>query len=194
MARHLFPRTEWGHGGARRLSRAEALLWEDVTRGMAALPGRRIEVPPEDSSAKVEPFPSPRLRPHAPVSAPASSHGRRRTLENGVTDGIDKRTAERFLRGRMEIDARIDLHGMTEARAHEALRRFLGHVWHAGLRNVLVITGKGTRDGGMGVLRAAVPRWLNEPDLRDKVLSFCCAQPRDGGEGALYLLLKRQRG
>lgn len=183
-------------GNERRLSRAEALLWEEITRSMKALPGRRVDVPSADQNETPRLFPALILKPFAlrrePVPIPPPRP--KPILENGVTHGIDKRTAERFRRGRMDIDARIDLHGLTEARAHEALRRFMGNAWQAGLRSVLIITGKGQRhDGGIGILRTAVPRWLNELELREKVLSFASAQPKDGGDGALYVLLKRQR-
>jgi len=115
-------------------------------------------------------------------------------LGHGDDRGIDRRTALRFRRGRLPLDGRLDLHGLGQAQAHAALRRFVVAGWQSGLRAVLIITGKGNRaDGGVGVLRAAVPLWLNEPDLRSKVLSFCHARPHDGGEGALYLLIRRQR-
>lgn len=95
-------------------------------------------------------------------------------------------------RGEMDIDGRIDLHGLTQEAAHVALNGFISRCYALGRRCVLVITGKGTREGS-GVLRAAVPRWLNDRPLRGVILAFSHAQPRDGGEGALYVLLKRQR-
>ena len=77
--------------------------------------------------------------------------------------------------------------------AHRALTAFVGGQQAAGRRCILVVTGKGAWREGGGVLREAVPRWLNEPALRQKVLSFSYAQPKDGGEGALYILLRRLR-
>lgn len=115
-------------------------------------------------------------------------------LSHGDDAHIDHRTASRFRRGRLPIEGRLDLHGLSQARAHTALRRFVNTAWQASLRSILVITGKGNRaDDGVGILRSSVPLWLNEPDLRPKVLSFTYAQPRDGGEGALYLLIRRHR-
>lgn len=115
-------------------------------------------------------------------------------LSHGDDAHIDYRTASRLRRGRLRIKGRLDLHGLSQAHAHAALRRFVSAAWQLGLRSILVITGKGNRtDGGVGVLRSAVPLWLNEPDLRPKVLSFTYARPRDGGEGALYLLIRRRR-
>jgi DNA-nicking Smr family endonuclease len=106
---------------------------------------------------------------------------------------MDRRQAERFKRGKMSIEGRLDLHGMTRAAAHGALRRFLLGAAAADKRCVLVITGKGRASPQGGVLREEVPRWLNEPGLRDKVLSFDYSQQSDGGTGALYVLLKRRR-
>ncbi len=115
-------------------------------------------------------------------------------LKTGASPGVDKRTAVRLKRGRLAIDGRIDLHGMTQAKAHRALEGFLTASQEAGKRCVLVITGKGLRPTGeTGVLRSLVPRWMNAPAIRGRVLSFCTAQPRDGGTGALYVLLKRKR-
>jgi DNA-nicking Smr family endonuclease len=103
--------------------------------------------------------------------------------------GIDRASAERLKRGRLQIDARLDLHGMTQAEAHNALAGFVAGGRTAGRRCVLVITGRGVAGGG--VLRHAVPRWLDEPGLRRHLLAIAPAQPRDGGNGALYLLLRR---
>lgn len=103
--------------------------------------------------------------------------------------GIDRATSERLKRGRLAIEARLDLHGMTQDEAHRAVSGFVGGSRAAGLRCVLVITGRGAVGGG--VLRQAVPRWLDEPGLRRHLLAVTSAQPRDGGTGALYLLLRR---
>lgn len=112
-------------------------------------------------------------------------------LEHGKSPGVDKRTAQRFKRGRMDIDGTIDLHGMTQEAAHIALNRFVETGAATGKRCLLVVTGKGTR--GEGVLRRAVPRWLNDERLRGLILSYSHAQPQHGGSGALYVLLKRRR-
>jgi DNA-nicking Smr family endonuclease len=99
----------------------------------------------------------------------------------------------------LAIEARLDLHGLTQHEAHDHLGGFIRRAVAAGQRNVLVITGKGfkapynQKGGEVGVLRQAVPRWLNEPDLRRHVVALRHAQPRDGGEGALYILLRRAR-
>ena len=105
--------------------------------------------------------------------------------------GIDRATAERLKRGRRPIEARLDLHGMTQAEAHAALSRFIAGSRSAGRRCVLVITGHGRISGG--ILKQSVPRWLNEPGMRRHLLAITPAQPQHGGAGALYLLLRRSK-
>ena len=129
-------------------------------------------------------------KPVAPQSAKtaAKAPSAPAPLVNGVTAGLDKRTAQRLKKGRLPIEARLDLHGHSQEQAFRALHGFIDGQWAAGRRCVLVVTGK-----GKGVLKDAVPQWLNGPLLRMKILSFTYAQRQDGGEGALYILLKRAR-
>jgi DNA-nicking Smr family endonuclease len=103
--------------------------------------------------------------------------------------GVDRRTAERLRRGQMPVEARLDLHGLTQAEAHRALCGFIAGARLAGKRCVLIITGHGRMSGG--VLKAATPRWLAEPGLRAHVLTIAPARPQHGGAGALYVLLRR---
>jgi DNA-nicking Smr family endonuclease len=108
---------------------------------------------------------------------------------------LDRRLRQRLNRGHAGIDGRVDLHGLTQAQAHDALVGFLRTARAEGARIVLVITGKGTRgaDSERGVLRRQVPFWLRSPQLRDVVLGFETAGPAHGGEGAFYVLLRRAR-
>lgn len=117
-------------------------------------------------------------------------------LKPGVTDGIDRSTANKFQKGKMQIDGRIDLHGMTQDVAHHALNAFIEESWRAGKRCVLVITGKGSRAdeyGRTGLLRQRTPQWLSAPRLRNRILAINQAQIQHGGAGAFYVLLKRRR-
>lgn len=102
----------------------------------------------------------------------------------------------------MPVEATLDLHGMNQREAHERLHWFLTAARETGKRTVLVITGKGKRQGSglahwlatePGVLRRKLPEWLSLSPLRDIVLDFCPAKVRHGGEGAFYILLKRKR-
>jgi DNA-nicking Smr family endonuclease len=114
-------------------------------------------------------------------------------LEIGKVGGTDRRTAGKLKKGRLDIEARLDLHGSTLAQAHDRLYGFITSAYASGARCVLVVTGKGRSTlGETGKLKAAVPRWLNEPAFRPYVLSLSYAQQKDGGEGALYILLRKK--
>ena len=114
-------------------------------------------------------------------------------LSAGASPDIDARTMDRLRRGQMRPEARLDPHGLTQNKAHAILSRFIADSQSAGLRCVMVITGKGRVSEGGGVLRNRVPQWLNAPELRPRILAFTAAQQRDGGTGALYILLRRVR-
>jgi DNA-nicking Smr family endonuclease len=114
---------------------------------------------------------------------------------------FDRNNARKIRAGRLQIEARVDLHGMRQHEAHAALRRFLLSCQSRGFRYVLIITGKGKRSGldadhigeGLserGILKRNVPRWLDEPDLRAVVVSFTVAAIQHGGEGAIYVHLR----
>jgi DNA-nicking Smr family endonuclease len=133
--------------------------------------------------------------PAAPAASPAAPAPRTEpALPRLALDrfaGIDRANAERLKRGKHPVEARLDLHGMTQEEAHRALAHFIRRAREGGKRCVLVITGRGGPGGG--VLRAAVPRWLDQPEFRPHLLAIAAAQPRDGGAGALYVMLRRTR-
>ncbi len=105
---------------------------------------------------------------------------------------IDRTTRERIRRGLLHVQASFDLHGCTQDEALEEVNRFLDEAWLRGWRCVLVITGKGTaRDGG-GVLRSAVPKWIAESRHREHLIGLGVAEPHDGGDGALYVVLRKR--
>jgi len=115
--------------------------------------------------------------------------------------GLDRQTARKLDKGQLTVEARLDLHGMRQRDAHAALRKFLKWAQGKDYRHVLVITGKGSRatpatsyeDETRGVLRQAVPHWLSHGDLAPLIVSFAEAPRRLGGEGALYVRLRRPR-
>jgi DNA-nicking Smr family endonuclease len=162
-------------------ARSDRLLWREAMRSVTPLRGRAVAISPAPRT------PAPvavEKRHEAPaVRFPALDH----------FSGIDRANAERLKRGLHPIEARLDLHGKTQAEAHHALVAFIHSSSDAGRRCVLVITGRGFGPSGPGVLKSAVPRWLEEVGLRGKILAIAPAQPRDGGAGALYLLLRRRR-
>lgn len=115
-------------------------------------------------------------------------------LNHGALTGLDKSNAKKLRKGQHFIEGELDLHGMTQKQAHVAINYFIEVSLRKGKRCVLVITGKGVKkSGSVGVLRLEVPRWLNEEPNRSRVLAFSYAIPKDGGEGALYVMLKRKR-
>jgi len=174
----------------------ELALWRATMRDAVPFrsrPGGDAPFPPPSPAA---PLISPETDGSraAPAVAPPPSRTRLPPLEPGRSAGVDRRTDDRLRRGQMAIEARIDLHGLTQAAAYDALAHFVASSHAVGRRCVLVITGKGPVSQGGGVLRTMVPRWLAEAGLRRRILALHRAQPRDGGDGALYVLLKRKRG
>jgi DNA-nicking Smr family endonuclease len=163
----------------RRLPSEDAGLWRRAMRDVAPLPGR----PPHPDRRHLAGTSAPATPPQAPPPTELPPLDR--------LAGVDRATAERLKRGRRPVEASLDLHGMTQAEAHRALAAFVAGSRTAGRRCVLVITGHGRLSGG--VLKAAVPRWLDEPDLRRAVLAIAPARPQHGGHGALYVLLRRPR-
>ena len=176
------------------LSQEDRALWARITCDVTPLTRNRAGTPslgePKDNADRPQ-----RIKPHAQRSVEFSIITTQKpSYGHGHAPGLDRRTQMRLRRGQVAVEARLDLHGMSQLEAHGRVCRFLEAARTKGCRTVLVITGKGRReDGGIGVLRSAVPRWLNEPPLRDWIKAFDYAAPRDGGEGALYILLRRRK-
>lgn len=114
-------------------------------------------------------------------------------LKPGQLQGLDRKRGDRLRKGKLEIEGTLDLHGMTRDQAQGAVRRFIEASQSMGRRTVLVITGKGYSQGGDGVLRSELPRWLNADPLRSKIVAYDFAQPRHGGQGAFYVYIKKVR-
>lgn len=182
----------------RPISDEERALWQMIAKTATPLKRRRKSEPkplppPEKPALKTATPKSKALPPKAPVPVAPPPPVRPHELTHGHSVGIDKRQAERFRRGKTPIEGKIDLHGRTQQEAHDDLHHFLARAHAAGKRMVLVITGKGMTGSKSGVLKENVPRWLNEPALRRHILAFDHAEPQHGGEGALYVLLKRKK-
>ena len=136
-------------------------------------------------------------RPIKPAIAKAAPKAKGRVSS---PSGINGATQDRLKRGTLEPDAKIDLHGMTEVVAHRALASFLKGARQRGNRLILVVTGKGNPRkeesaswmmSPHGVLKQMVPRWLNEPELAALIASVRSAHVRHGGDGALYVYLRK---
>ena len=178
---------------SRALTADEHELWSHVTRSVAPLRRRRPAPKPEAGAEEPEP-PAPRPMPSVPVMRTPAARPAPRSP--GLAP-IDRRLKQKLARGREAIDRSIDLHGLTQAEAHAALVRFLRSARAEGARLVLVITGKGGRSDDFtadrGVLRRQVPLWLRSAELRDAVIGFDWAHAAHGGEGALYVRIRRKR-
>jgi len=156
-------------------------LWQEATRDVRPL--RQARRPPILPPPKAE----------TELRAPPAGGQPRHAPPLDLFAGIDRANAERLKRGLHKIEAQLDLHGMTQAEAHRELAAFITRSRAAGRRCVLIITGRGLGPNGSGILKSAVPRWLEEPELRCHILATASAQPRHGGAGATYLLLRRDR-
>jgi DNA-nicking Smr family endonuclease len=178
-----------------RVHPAVARITDDIAASLRDSP----TVPAKSASAKVrvpqpassQPVPQPPLG-RKPVAPPLAE--------------FDRKKVRKIRSGQVEIEARIDLHGLRQDEAHQALRTFVHRCVGKGQRWVLVITGKGktatARDDApfdmmsnrdRGVLKRNVPRWLDEPDLRVLIVSYTTASLQHGGEGALYVHLRTKR-
>jgi DNA-nicking Smr family endonuclease len=180
----------------RGLSEEERALWESVAKQVKPLRKRHRAVKPpvalleaDTTSVAPRPVASPRLAGTPRIAATPK-------IEPPPLAPIGRRERSQLSRGRKEIDARLDLHGMTQTRAHRMLLTFLQRAHHDGLTFVLVITGKGKVGGAeseRGVLRRQVPQWLSLPEFRSLVVGYEEAHIGHGGEGALYVRVRRLR-
>lgn len=181
----------------RRPTHEELQIWDLVTRGDQRLPHAEIEWPHEQEKSetirhKLESGVNLQWPAPAPFTAAGQAHAPISTHA-----GIDRNTSRRLRQGKLEIEATLDLHGMGREEARHRLTRFLERAFEEQRRCVLVVTGKGRFDADVGqsegVLRKHLPRWLALTPCAHWVLSHTHAQPRHGGEGAFYILLRRKR-
>jgi DNA-nicking Smr family endonuclease len=177
----------------RSLSEEERALWESVAKQIKPLRKKARAAKPKavEAASVPKPVAPPRLsmsakilraaKPEVPAAPPLAPLGRRERSQ--------------LSRGKKQIDARLDLHGMTQTRAHHALSGFLHRAHHDGLTFVLIITGKGQMgaESERGVLRRQVPHWLSLPEFRSLVVGFEEAHIGHGGEGALYVRIRRAK-
>ena len=165
-------------------------LWRFVTRNVTPYRPQRHPTPEPAAPAREDVRPAKQEPDYFPTAPPAVKRAPA-PLKLGAISAMDKRTGQRFKRGDMPVDGRIDLHGMTVDQAHGALTGFIRRAHARGARCVVVVTGKGERGGGK--IRREAPEWLNRPDLRPLILAVTEARQQHGGAGALYVMLKRVR-
>jgi len=185
----------------RLLSDAETTLWRCVVANVEPVESKRMvaptlpeSLPSQEARARYlqESLQQPPALLLQPVVGTATGNGR--------FGDLNQRTVQKLRRGRIPVEGRIDLHGMTQAQAYAALLRFIGASRAMGRRIVLVITGKGCNpdarrpEEAVGVLRRSVPRWLETPSMNQHVTAVKEASAVHGGTGALYVLLRCNRG
>jgi DNA-nicking Smr family endonuclease len=170
------------------LSRLEdRILWEKVARTATPLKGRATigEAPIIETGLMAE-----AMNADPPVAKPAYTAPRHRKAKPNQAL-LDEPTHRKLAKGKLPIGGRIDLHGLTQGEAHGLLHSFLHRAHAAGLRHVLVITGKGASFGSDGILRQAVPHWFATPAFRTLVSAYDVAHQAHGGAGAIYVRLRR---
>jgi DNA-nicking Smr family endonuclease len=179
----------------RALSAEERDLWDNVARQVKPLRKRVRLAKPVTVTAETAPAPLPPMS-RKLVDAPPAKAVKHPDPPLPPLTTLGRRERSQLSRGRKEIDARLDLHGMTQERAHRSLAAFLQRASYDGLSFVLIITGKGrtgTAESERGILRRQVPIWLGLPEFRALVVGFEEAHIGHGGAGALYVRVRRAR-
>ncbi len=188
--------------GGRRLGKDERILWGKVARTARPISGRlqellgfdgveaeaeaKVEATASEQKKAIPPFPQMIIETVSAAQTAGSTKDR-------VHYPMEKPVKRKLTRGRLALEARIDLHGMFQSEAHAVLLDFLIRAHERGLRHVLVITGKGRSMGSDGALKRAVPMWFSKPEYRHLISSYEDASMNHGGEGALYVRLARRR-
>ena len=173
----------------------EKILWEKVTQSVRRMnPQPAFQTPKQGGALKTGPQKTSWIDRSQFVQAKAKTLPDKTMPADfrlGETSGIDGTSARRMQRGQVPIEDRLDLHGLSQEEAQKEVKVFIGSAVQKNFRHVLIITGKG-RDGH-GILREKVPEWLKDAPLCYHLNAISYAQPKDGGKGALYIRLKRQR-
>jgi DNA-nicking Smr family endonuclease len=176
----------------RSLNDDERELWRGYVRSITPLrPSEARDEPAKDELANPK-------KPAAPPQAGGPGQASAPIKKAPPLAPLGRRLKQRVARGREPIEARLDLHGYTQAEAHTALLRFLHRAQADGVKTALIVTGKGSARGvhdaagDRGVLKRAVPMWLALPEFRAMVIGFEAAHVGHGGEGALYIRLRRR--
>lgn len=163
-------------------------VWEETVAGIRPLP--KTDLPVENKSPKRQPR-------NKIQTVPLRIY--RHEVGLGSASDIDHNTMRRFKRGQFPVEAVLDLHGYNENQAFEAVHQFMTQAYLSGKRCVIIVTGKGQSHADedifapRGVLKNRVPQWLQSDDLRQMILSYIHPSAQMGGEGALYILLRRRR-
>ncbi len=169
------------------LSDEDRILWSLVARSATPLKGRKPVEPPPAEAHSTQDAIAQRRTPESLVAATTPPAPKKQIVQTL----FDRPTHDKVAAGRLPIEGRVDLHGMTQDEAYGLLLSFLGRAHAGGVRYVLVITGKGSSTGGDGVLRRVVPAWLATAPFRALVSSHDDAARHHGGGGAIYIRLRK---
>ena len=190
----------------RGLSEEDIAIWQQITRRIERLNPDRgdtvIKPAKTKPPKKVDQKPNPSIAPFR-IGESAKPVKQAPSIVERPADrspNMDRKNFQRLLKGKFEIDATLDLHGLTSDQAKVQMIQFISNAHRNGFRLVLVITGKGkrthtdtfNRERG-GILRQSLPDWVQSSAITDKVLQVTQAQPKHGGSGAFYVYLRRKR-
>lgn len=167
----------------------DSALWYKVAETVKPLQPEKKRVKKETGSSPASPAGG--IAPKVPLSSSSLKTTKGDVISATPPVGMDRATGTKLKKGRLPIEGRLDLHGLTQEKSFQALQQFIARSAARGLRTLLVITGKGAR--GQGILRQKLPLWLAEPELCHYILAISPAQLRDGGEGAFYIRLRKPR-
>lgn len=178
----------------KKLSDDDRILWGKVARSTRALPGRMQSIEAfEAALMAAEADEQPASKPPVTAAVPTPEPEKPKKTA-GHHYPLERPVEKKLAKGRLQLEARIDLHGMFQSEAHALLHAFIQRAHERGLRHVLVITGKGASMGSDGALKRAVPMWFSKPEFRHLISSYETAAQNHGGDGALYVRLTRSRG
>jgi DNA-nicking Smr family endonuclease len=182
----------------RKLSTDERILWGKVAKSTRPLPERLADIEAFDEvlaaeaqaeeTARAEKARATAASADPQIPPPPAKH------PSGTHHPLERPVKRKIAKGRLALEARIDLHGLIQSEAHAMLLDFLLRAHERGLRHVLVITGKGSSMGSDGALKRAVPMWFSKPEFRFLISSYETAAQHHGGDGALYIRLSRLKG
>lgn len=170
---------------AKGLTEEDRVLWNLVARSAKPLRGKHPVEPEEPQVRESRPAAAPAVAPPSPASAKPAR-------KQQVAHVFDAQTRDKLSKGRLPLEGRVDLHGMTQDEAYALLLSFLRRAHDGGIRYVLIITGKGSSSRSEGVLRRAVPHWLSTAPFRALISGHDDAARHHGGGGALYVRLRRR--
>lgn len=170
-------------------SKDDFSLWLSMVKDIKKLTTKQKATPELKPLPKIDPYKKQQLGATSSISSKNL-----KDLEVNNKAGIDYSTNKRIERGDYNIDGTLDLHGMIQEQAFNALTRFIAEKFNARKRLLLIIVGKGKQsENKHGLLKELVPEWLNHPSIRPMIINVKIAAPKHGGSGALYILLKRIR-